>query len=60
MNIPKCDLCKNTIDITNNHKNSLNLLLCNNCDNNLKKLTASDQQRLKKIVDKTIKLNVLK
>ena len=57
MNIPKCDLCKNTIDITNNHKNILNLLLCNDCDNNLKKLSAGHKQRLKKIVDQTIKLN---
>ena len=56
----KCDLCKSNIDIFNQNHILDKCFLCNDCQNNLEKLSPDHQQRFKKLVNDAIELNVSK
>ena len=63
MNI-KCDVCKNKKLKYNEIENQNHILdkcfLCNDCQNNLEKLSPDHQQRFKKLVNDAIELNLSK
>ena len=62
MNI-KCDLCKKKLDfdcIENQDHILDKLFLCNDCQDNIKKMTPDHQQRYKKLVNDAIELNLSK
>ena len=62
MNI-KCDLCKKKLDFAciENQDHILDkLFLCNDCQDNIKKMTPDHQQRYKKLVNDAIELNLSK